>query len=127
METVCGGDGVGDGGTSPCGMPVGDGDEMGSGRTGGEGGGETIDGPILICSAVRVAGRTIAKTAISMTVTFMSIAVALLALLVASAIFDSTEVAVAVGVRILASTMTLPDVTVTSTADGWMPAWAAIA
>jgi hypothetical protein len=62
-----------------------------------------------------------------MPVTFMSIAVALLALLVASAIFDSTEVAVAVGVRILASTMTLPDVTVTSTADGWTPAWAAIA
>ena len=58
METVRGGDGGGDGGTStsPCGMPVGDGDEMGSGRTGGEGGGETIDDPILVCSAVRVAG-----------------------------------------------------------------------
>jgi uncharacterized membrane protein len=63
-----------------------------------------------------------------MTVTFMSISVALLALLVASAIFDSTEVAVTVCVRILASTtMTMPDVTVTCTADGWTPAWAAIA
>ena len=69
----------------------------------------------------------IAKTAISMPVTFMSISVALLALLVASAIFECTEVAVAVAVWMLTSTMTLPDVTVTSTADGWTPARAAIA
>ena len=49
-----GGDGGGEGDhrvASPCG----NGEEPGSGCTGGEGRGETVDYPILVCSAVRVA------------------------------------------------------------------------
>jgi uncharacterized membrane protein YgcG len=62
-----------------------------------------------------------------MPVTLASIEVALLGLLVALAIADCTEVAIAGGVRMRTPTMTLPDVTVTITADGSTPAWAAIA
>jgi uncharacterized membrane protein YgcG len=54
-------------------------------------------------------------------------AFALLVLLVALAIVDCTEAAVAVGVRMRTPTMTLPGVTVNSTADGSTPARAAIA
>lgn len=85
-------------------------------------------------------GDTTASTVIETPVTLESIAVALLGLLVAFAIVDCTDVAVSVSVRMLTSTMTLPDATVradavradavravTSTADGWTPAAAAIA
>ena len=54
-------------------------------------------------------------------------AVALLELLVALAIADCTEADVARGVRMLTPTMTLPALTVNSTADGPTPARAAIA
>ena len=74
-----------------------------------------------------MAGFEIAITAHWTPVTLASMAVALLGLLVALAIFDCTEAAVAVGVWMLTSTMTLPEVTATSTADGWTPASAAIA
>jgi len=53
-----------------------------------------------------------------------------IALLVAPAIFESIEVAIAVGVWILASTRQptgMPSLTFTSTADGWTPASEAIA
>jgi len=60
-------------------------------------------------------------------VTLASIAVALLGLLVALAIVDCTEVAIVEGVRMRTSTMTLPNFTVTITADGSTPARAAIA
>ena len=86
---------------------------------GGGGGGAT--------SAVAVGGVTTASTAIETPVTLASRAVALLALLVALAIADCTEVAMTVGVRMRTPTMTLPDVTVNSTADGSTPARAAIA
>ena len=77
--------------------------------------------------AERVAGFEIAITAHWTPVTLASMAVALLRLFVALAIFECTEVAVAVGVWMLTSTMTLPEVTVTFTADGWTLASAAIA
>jgi hypothetical protein len=54
-------------------------------------------------------------------------AVALLGLLVALAITDCTEAAVAVGVRMRTPTMTLPGDMVSSTADGSTPARAAVA
>ena len=72
-------------------------------------------------------GVTTASTAIEVPVTLASMAVALLGLLVALAIADCTEVAIAGGVRMRTPTMTLPDVIVTITADGSTPAWAAIA
>ncbi|KOO34926.1 hypothetical protein Ctob_016200 [Chrysochromulina tobinii] len=72
-------------------------------------------------------GVTTASTAIETPVTLASMAVALLGLLVALAIADCTEVAIAGGVRMRTPTMTLPDMTVTITADGSTPAWAAIA
>ena len=78
-------------------------------------------------SAVAVGGVTTASTAIGTPVTLASRAVALLELLVALAIADCTEVAITVGVRMRTPTMTLPDVTVNSTADGSTPARAAIA
>jgi len=59
--------------------------------------------------------------------TFANIAFALFRVLVALTIAECTEFAVAVGVQILTSTMTLPDVTVTVTADGSTPARPAIA
>ena len=74
-----------------------------------------------------VAGFVTSITAHETPVTLASMAVALLGLLVALAIFDCTEVAVAVAVLMLTSTMTLPEVTAISTADGWTPASAAIA
>jgi len=54
-------------------------------------------------------------------------AFALLVLLVALAIVDCTEAAVAVGVRMRTPTMTLPGDMVSSTADGSTPARAAVA
>ena len=74
-----------------------------------------------------VGGVTTVSTAIEAPGTLASIAVALLALLVAMAIVDCTEVAVAVGVWMLTPTMTLPDDMVNSTADGSTPARAAVA
>ena len=59
--------------------------------------------------------------------TLVSMAVALLELLVALAIADCTEADVVRGVRMLTPTMTLPALTVNSTADGPTPARAAIA
>ena len=77
--------------------------------------------------AVTVGGVTTVSTLIETPVTFASMAVALLGLLVALAIADCTEADVARGVRMLTPMMTLPAVTVTSTADGPTPARAAIA
>ena len=77
--------------------------------------------------AVTVGGVTTVSTLIETPVTFASMAVALLGLLVALAIADCTEADVARGVRMLTPMMTLPAVTVTSTADGSTPARAAIA
>jgi hypothetical protein len=74
-----------------------------------------------------VGGVTTASTAIETPVTFVSMAVALLGLLVAVAIVDCTKATVAVGVRMLTPTMTLPGDMVSSTADGSTPARAAIA
>jgi hypothetical protein len=85
---------------------------------GGGGGGATF---------AMVGGVTTASTAIETPVTLASMAVAPLGLLVALAIVDCTEVAVAAYVWMLTRTMTLPDVTVTVTADGSTPARAAIA
>ena len=85
---------------------------------GGGGGGATF----AIVGAV-----TTASTAIETPVTLASIAVALLGLLVALAIADCTEAAVAVGVRMRTPTMTLPGDMVSSTADGSTPARAAVA
>jgi hypothetical protein len=65
-----------------------------------------------------VGGVTTASTSIETPVTLASIAVVLLALLVALAIADCTEVAVAAYVWMLTSTMTLPGDMVNSTADG---------
>ena len=72
-------------------------------------------------------GVTTASTVIETPVTLANMAVALLGLLVAVAIVDCTEAAVAVGVRMRTPTMTLPGDMVTSTADGSTPAWAAVA
>ena len=77
--------------------------------------------------AVTVGGVSTVSTLIETPVTFASMAVALLGLLVAVAIVECTEAAVARGVRMLTPTMTLPAVTVNSTADGPTPARAAIA
>ena len=74
-----------------------------------------------------VGGVTTASTAIETPVTFTSMAVALLGLLVAMAIVDCTEAAVAVGGRMRTPTMTLPGDMVSSTADGSTPARAAVA
>jgi len=68
-----------------CGGGNGEGEEGGGGR----GGGATF---------VTVGGVTTASTAIETPVTLASMAVALLGLLVALAIADCTEVAIAVGV-----------------------------
>ena len=85
---------------------------------GGGGGGATL---------AIVGGVTTASTAIEKLVTVANMAVALLGLLVAMAIVDCTEAAVAVGVRMRTPTMTLPDDMVNSTADGSTPARAAVA
>ena len=74
-----------------------------------------------------VGGVTTASTAIETPVTLASMAVALLALLVALAIVDCTEAAAAVVVWMLTPTTTLPDDRVNSTADGSTLALAAIA
>ncbi len=84
----------------------------------GGGGGATL---------VIVGGVTTASTAIEKPVTLANIKVALLGLLVAVAIVDCTEAAVAVGVRMRTLTMTLPGDMVNSTADGSTPARAATA
>ena len=70
---------------------------------------------------------TTASTAIETPVTLANMAVAMIGLLVALAIVVCTEAAVAVGVRMLTPTMTLPGDMVNSTADGSTPAWAAVA
>ncbi len=70
---------------------------------------------------------TTASTAIETPVTLANMAVALLVVLVAVAIVDRTEAAVAVGVRMRTPTMTLPGDMVSSTADGSTRAWAAVA
>ena len=101
-----------------CGGGDGEGEEGGGSGGGSGGGGATF---------VTVGGVTTASTAIETPVTLASMAVALLGLLIALAIADCTEVAIAGGVRMRTPTMTLPDVTVTITADGSTPAWAAIA
>ena len=74
-----------------------------------------------------VGGVTTASTSIETPVTLASMAVALLGLLVALAIVDCTEAAVAVGVWMLTSAMTLPGDMANSTADGSTLALAAIA
>ena len=74
-----------------------------------------------------VGGVTTVSTAIETPVTLASMAVALLGLLVALAIVDCTEAAVAVGVWMLTSAMTLPGDMANSTADGSTLALAAIA
>jgi hypothetical protein len=96
--------------------PVGMGDmgDMGGGGDGeGGGGGGT---------SATVVGVTIASTVIGTLVTFASMVVALLGLLVALAIADCTKVAVAAYVWMLTSTTTLPGVMVNSTSDGSTPA-----
>ena len=90
---------------------------MGGGGDGeGGGGGGT---------SATVGGVTTASTAIETPVTLASMAVALLGLLVALAIVDCTEAAVAVVVWMRTSAMTLPGEIVNSTADGSTPARAA--
>ena len=84
----------------------------------GGGGGATL----VIVGGVRTASTLIEKP-----VTFANMAVALLGLLIALAIVDCTEAAVAVGVWMLTTTMTLPGEMVNSTADGSTLALAAIA
>ena len=92
---------------------------MGGGGDGeGGGGGGT---------STTVGGVTTASTAIETPVTLASMAVALLGLLVALAIVDCTEAAIAVGVWMLTSAMTLPGEMANSTADGSTPARAATA
>ena len=85
---------------------------------GAGGGGETT---------VTVGDVTTASTLTEIPVTLASMVAALLELLVALAIADCTEADVARGVRMLTPTMTLPALTVKSTADGSTPARAAIA
>jgi hypothetical protein len=89
------------------------GDVGGGGDGEGGGGGRT--------SAI-VGGVTTASTTIGTPVTFASMAVALLVLLVALTIADCTKVAVAAYVWMLTSTMTLPGVMANSTSDGSTPA-----
>ena len=98
--------------------PVDMGDISGGGDGEGGGGGGT---------SATVGGITTASTAIKRPVTLASMAVALLGLLVALAIVDCTEAAIAVGVWMLTPTMTLPGDMVNSTADGSTRARAAIA
>ena len=98
--------------------------DMNGGDTGGGGDGEGGGGGGISST---VGGVTTASTTIETPVTFASIAVALLGLLVALAIVDCTETAVAVVVWMLTSTMTLPDVTATVTDDGSTTATVAIA
>jgi len=74
-----------------------------------------------------VGGVTTASTAIDTPVTLANMAVALLGVLVALAIVDCTEAAVAVGVRMRTPMMMLPGDMVKSTADKSTPARAAIA
>jgi hypothetical protein len=88
--------------------------DMGGGGAGeGGGGGGT---------SAMVGGVTTASTTIETPVTLVSMAVALLGPLVALAIADCTEAAVAVGVWMLTSTMTLPGDMANSTADEPTPA-----
>ena len=95
--------------TSP--VPMGDMGGGGDGEGGGGGGTSAMVGAV-----------TTASTAIGKPVTFASMAVALLGLLVALAIVDCTEAAVTAYVSILTSAMTLPADIVKSTADGSTPA-----
>ena len=88
------------------------------GRCGGGGGGGTM---FATMGAV-----TTASTTMETPVTLASIAVALLGLLVALAIVDSTEVAIAMGVWMRTSMMTLPEETVSITACASTPARDAI-
>ena len=74
-----------------------------------------------------VGGVTTASTTIETPVTLASIRFALLGLLVALAIVDCTEAAVAVGVWMLTPTTTLADNMVNSMVDGLTLAWVAIA
>jgi hypothetical protein len=92
---------------------------------GGEGKGE--EGGGRGATFAMMGGVTTASTAIETPVTLASMAVALLGLLVALAIADRTEAAVAAYVWMLTPTMMLPGVMVNSTADGSTPAGAAIA
>ena len=100
------------------------GGDMGGGDMGGGGDGEGGGGG---GTSATVGGVTTASTSIEMPVTLASMAVALLGLLVALAIVNCTEAAVAVVVWMLTSAMTLPGEIVNSTADGSMPARAATA
>eukprot|EP00900_Chrysochromulina_parva_P011194 jgi/Chrpa1/20075/Chrysochromulina_OHIO_Genome00024034-RA len=89
--------------------PVPRGDMGGGGDGEGGGGGGTSS---------TVGGVTTARTTIEIPVTFASIALALLGLLVALAIVDCTEAAVTAYVSILTSAMTLPAEIVKLTAKG---------
>jgi hypothetical protein len=68
--------------------------------------------------AETVGGVTTASTVTETPLTLANMAVALFGVLVARTIADCTKAAVSVGVRMLTSTMTLPDVTATVTDDG---------
>ena len=68
--------------------------------------------------AETVGGVTTASTVTETPLTLANMEVVLFWVLVALTIADCTKVAVVVGVRILTSTMTLPDVTSTVTDDG---------
>ena len=92
--------------------------DMGGGGDGEGGGGGGM--------SAMVDGVTV-STAIETPVMFASMAVALLGLLVALAIVDCTEAAVAVVVWMLTTTMRLPGEMVNSTADWPTPARAATA
>ena len=94
------------------------GEKLASTANSGGGGGATL---------ATVGGVRTASTLIEKPVTFANMAVALLGLLIALAIVDCTEAAVAVGVRMRTLTMTLPADMVNSTADGSTPARAATA
>ena len=93
--------------------------DMGSGGDGEGGGGGGM--------SATVGSVTTASTTIETPVTLVSMAVALLGLLIALAIIDCTEVAITVYVWMLTSAITLPGDTATSTADGSTLALAAIA
>ena len=92
--------------------------DMGEGGDGEGGGGGEM--------SATMGGVTTASTAIETPVTFASMSVALLGLLVALAIVDCTEAAVTAYVWMRTSMMTLPGDIVNSTADGLTPARAAI-
>ena len=100
--------------------PVNSGGGGGGGGSGGGGGGGGATLAIVGCV-------TTVSTAIETLVTLANMVFALIGLLVAVAIVDCTEAAVAVGVRMRTPTITLPGDMVSSTADGWTPAWAAVA